>query len=257
MAGLKLRFAVGHARFAHSTVWSVISAQNEVYALHRTMGHVEKISLHSSRICRRAYIASHARPSLMDDRVLNRWERLKTPPVSKKKIVVGLEVGFPSNQLSNQLEATAKKVSWIPAAPAGFTTIVQIIYTKDTEAGLATLLAPLSTQLVAYHRLPNGEAVAVVSFEQVDTFTGIIMPASMGERRDLVVPMQGNPAIKRPIGLTLFDGARGRSSYLSCLELTGFFVPAGMGSIICPGTGAFSRDAPPHRNVPPCVLKIT
>jgi hypothetical protein len=74
-----IRVAVGSQHGRRSPIWNIFSTRDEVYALHRTMGRIEKISFHKSRICRRAFVDKHLPP-------IERWTRAETPSAGQMKV---------------------------------------------------------------------------------------------------------------------------------------------------------------------------
>src|ERR1700731_3068366 len=113
---LKLRVAVGDEQGARSPQWVVFTRGNDVYAAHRTMGHVEKISFHESGICRRAFTQTHGTPSTMPDRVMQRWRRAELSPRGSNAATRLLSVSFPTAHLFQSPVRATKRVR---AGPAG------------------------------------------------------------------------------------------------------------------------------------------
>jgi hypothetical protein len=234
---LSIRVAVGNAAGRHSTVWSIFSRQNEVYATHRTMGGVEKLSFHSSRICRRAYIAERQLPPSMQDRVLQRWTRAETLPAGQGQAVAVLTVFFPESHLSPDLPSAAKRAIWLPPPAPGEARFLQVLLTREKEEDTRKLLVSAGHLLVAYHGLPNGEAVVIRSwaneFEQRD----LIIEASHGVPRDLVLPSHFEVGVARPVGFTTYS----QPDEMRCLELSGYWVTAGEARRRFPRADTFSR----------------
>jgi hypothetical protein len=104
----KVRIAVGDTYGARSPVWLVFTRGNDVYAAHRSMANVEKISFHQSKISRRAFTNDHGIPSTMTDRVMqNGGERTRrqrepmavfgsSPLASLQRIYLVLLYRYPS-----------------------------------------------------------------------------------------------------------------------------------------------------------------
>ena len=236
---LSIRIAVGNATGRHSTVWSVFSANNEVYAAHRTMGGIEKLSFHSSRICRRAFGDKHQLPPSMPNRVLNRWTRDETPPAGQRQAVAVLTVFFPDGHLSPDLPSTTKKATWLPPPMPGEARFLQVLFTRDKEEDVRELFLSAGHSFVAYHMLPNGEAVAIRSwaneFEQRD----LIVEASHGAPLDLVLPSRFEIGVGRQVGFTVYV----QSDEMRCIELSGYWVTAGEARRRFPMADTFSRSA--------------
>jgi hypothetical protein len=234
---LSIRLAVGDAVGRHSTTWSIFSTKNEVYAAHRTMGGIEKISFHSSRICRRAYVSSHQLPPSLEDRVFHRWMRAETGPAGHGLGVAVLTILFPEPHLSPDLPVTQKKTIWLPSPVSGEIRCLQILFTLEAEEYVRQELLSAGQLLVAYHSLPNGEAVAIRSWTNKFEDRDLIMEASHGVAQDLVLPAKFEAGIARPIGFTIYF----QPEEMRCFELSGYWVPAGQARLRFPGADTFSR----------------
>lgn len=182
------------------------------------MGHVDTISFHASRICRRAFVTKELRLPPIE-----RWTRADTPPAGQRKAVAVLTIFFPEGHLSPDLPTTPKKVIWLEAPPITEVRVVQIFFSNDAAADVSASVEKAGQQLVSHHHLPNGEGVFIRSWigpwEQPD----IIMPASHGRVDDLVFPAVYQAGAVRPEHLVTFA----RPNELWCFEFTGFRVPAG------------------------------
>jgi hypothetical protein len=240
---LSIRVAVGTANGRHSTVWSIFTTNDEVYAAHRNNGHVEKFSFHSSRICRRAYIDKRPLPVSMSNRVFSSWIRAETPPSGQYRAVAVLTVFFPEGHLSYDLPGTTKKAIWLPPPKVGAARFFQILFIRDREEDVRRLFLEDDQLLVAYHRLPNDEAVAVRSwsneFEQPD----MIVEASHGAAEDLVLPSQFEFGVKRPVGFSVYF----QPEEMRCFELSGYWVPAGHARLRFPDAASISRTVVTER----------
>jgi hypothetical protein len=145
-----IRVAVGGQHGRRSPIWNIFSTRDEVYALHRTMGRIEKISFRSSRICRRAFADKHLPP-------IERWTRAETPTAGQMKAVAVLTIFFPEGHLSPDLPTTSKRVIWLDVQSLGAVRIVQVLFSHDTQANVLGLIEEAGQRLVFHHRLPNGE----------------------------------------------------------------------------------------------------
>jgi hypothetical protein len=194
----------------------IFSTRDEVYALHRTMGRIEKISFHSSRICRRAFADKHLPP-------IERWTRAETPSAGQMKAVAVLMIFFPEGHLSPELPTTSKRVIWLDVPSFGAVRIVQVLFTHDTQANVLGLIEEAGQRLVFHHRLPNGEGVVIGSWTNPWEQADVIVPASHGTTEDIIFPATYQLGTARPVQLTIYA----RSDELRCFELTGFRAPAG------------------------------
>ena len=218
-----IRVAVGEEHGRRSAIWKIFSSRNEVYALHRDMGRVEKISFHQSPfnrlpICRRAFVGRRDLPPIES------WERAKTPPAGQHKAVSVLTIFFPEGHLSPNLPMeVAKPVIWLDPPLAGGVRIVQVLFTNDTPADVLCLIEDAEQQLVFHHRLPNGEGVVIRSWTNPWEQADLVMPARHDTNEDIAFPAVYGAEAARPVTLTMYA----RPHELRCFELTGFRLPAG------------------------------
>ena len=244
MAGdLSIRIAVGSATGRHSAVWSVFTTGNEVYAAHRTWAGIEKISFHSSGLCFRAFIATHPLPPTMRSRVFTRWTKAETPPRDQGRGVAVLTVLFPEGHLSPDLTSTSKRAIWLPPPKLGDARSFQVLFSREREDDFRKLVVDAGHLFVAYHGLPNGEAVAIRSlvgeFERPD----MIMEASHGAPRDLVLPSRFEVGVRRPVGFTTYS----QTDEMLCMELSGYWISAGRGGAAPLSNGGRVLKGKDHR----------
>jgi hypothetical protein len=219
-----IRLAAGDPHGRKSAIWKIFSTKDEVYALHRTMAKIEKISFHSSPsnqlpICRRAFLDKTLPP-------LERWERAKTAPAGQRQAVSVLTIFFPEGQLSTNLPTEiTKPVIWLDAPSVGVVRIVQVLFTNDTQADVCRLIEDGGQQLVLHHRLPNGEGLVIRSWQNPWEQRDVIMLARHDTTEDIVFPAAYQAGTARPVMFTMYV----RPDGLRCFELTGFRVPAGEG----------------------------
>jgi hypothetical protein len=228
---------------AGGSSFGVFFPRDEVYALHRTMGGIEKISFHSSRICRRAFLKNYPLPASMSDRVLDSWRRAETPTAGQMKAVAVLTIFFAGSHLSPDLPTTSKKVIRLDAPSDSAVRIVQLFFTRDSQAEVLRLIEDAGQQLIFQHCLPNGEGVVIRSWANSWEQPDIIMPASHGTTEDMIFPATYETGIARPVVLTMYV----RSDELRCFELTGFRLPAGEARRRFPQADTFSRNGVPRR----------
>jgi hypothetical protein len=238
-----IRLGVGDPHGRRSEIWKIYSTNDEVYALHRTMGEIEKISFHSSRsnplpISRRAFLDKTLPP-------IERWERAKTPSAGQMKAVLVLTIFFPEGHLSPNLPAEiTKPVTWLDAPPVGAVRIVQVLFSNDTESDVLRLIQDAGQQLVLHHRLPNGEGVVIRSWANPWEQADVIVPARHDTTDDLIFPAAYQAGTARPVALTMYL----RPDELRCFELTGFRLPAGEGRRRFPEADTLSRGEPLQRS---------
>ncbi len=204
------RMAVGSANGPRSSVWHFFSRKSEVYAVHGGIGGIEKFSFHTPNLCLRAFTSEHGKPQGLENRVMHRWRRDDTPPPGLNRTVRVLRIGFSTHLLSTALEATtAKEVSWVPSAPTGGSTVVDLMFTRDSAKALAENLksepVELRHTLLAYNALPNGEAFALTFWHAEGSDGPLRMPASHGHKDDLIVFPEDPQRTGRPVRLTTFS----------------------------------------------------
>jgi hypothetical protein len=226
-----IRLGVGDPQGRKSPIWKIFSTNDEVYALHRDMGRIEKISFHSSRICRRAFLDKTLPP-------IQRWERAKTPPAGEMQMAYALAIFFSEGHLSPDLpKERGKSVLWLEAPSIGSVRIVQMFFTNDTEADVLRSIQDEGQQLVLHHRLPNGEGVVIRSWTNLWQQPDVIMPASHDTAEDIIFPVAYQAGTARPMALTMYV----RREELRCFEFTGFRVPAGEARRRFPQADTFTR----------------
>ena len=203
------RLAIGTVDGARSSVWHFWSRNSEVYAAHGGMGGVEKFSFHTPNICRRAFTKEHGTPNTLTNRAMHEWLRDPTPPIGGKRVVRVLRVGFATDLLSTALKPPKRHNAWIKPAPAGGSTVLDLMFTRDSEAVLSQAISGeppgLGHTLIAYKQLPNGEAFCVTVWYSDKADKLLRMPASHGHKNDLIVHPNDPTLSGRPVRLTLFS----------------------------------------------------
>jgi hypothetical protein len=177
------------------------------------MGDVEKLSFHSSGICRKAFIAEKPKPGGLEDRAVHKWRRPEAPPEGVRRGTCVLEVTIPTDYLSTSFEDTAGEPQlWIAAAPPGMTTVLEMYFTREKEAVIRGLVEPVGQAVQVYTQLPNGEAFVVSSRSAAFKGENFRMPASHIHKNDFVVFDQDPNNTGRPVRVTLYanpkDGDR-------------------------------------------------
>ena len=114
------------------------------------------------------------------------WRRADTPPAESGRACLLLRVGIATDYLSTALDVPTKKVTWIPAAPAGKTRVVCVLLSNDTEERLRRELGK-ECEVVAYKKLPNGEAVAVMAYVADSNENGFAVPSSHHQKKHILI----------------------------------------------------------------------
>jgi hypothetical protein len=114
---------------------------------------------------------------------------------------------------------------------------IQVFFTREKMDDVRRLCANAGDLLVVYHHLPNGEAVAIRSWAHDYEQPDLIMEASHGAPRDLVLPSRFEIGVSRPVGITIYS----QPNELRCIELSGYWVSAGEGRRRFPMADTYSR----------------
>ncbi len=160
-----LRFAVGVPGKLTSNVWRFwVGTKGDVYLASRTLAHIQKFSYHVSGICRNAFTSAHGTPIAMDDRLMYKWNRAQTPLAGEMSGSLVALLAFPSDYLSNvsSSDESIKNLLWIPAAPAGSATYVEVFYTNENEESIHEIST--KRNILSYTKLPNLEAVCISTY---------------------------------------------------------------------------------------------
>ena len=197
-----LRFAITRPDGYRSSVWRAwATSQSDVYLATRSMASIEKLSFHSSLICRRAFSSEHGTPPTMPDRLIHRWRRRPAPTRGEGTATRVAWIAFPTNLLSLTPSAPAptplKPIALIPAAPPDGATYVEVAFTRETEADVRASFANRGDRhLVLYQPLPNGEVflwttIALTGWTKTSAF-----PEGKGPRPSVLLtgpPGDGSP----------------------------------------------------------------
>lgn len=236
---LDARLVVGVPGGARSNTWRIWSQGDEIYVLSGGMGGVEKLSFHSSGICRKAFTSDWGAPPGLADRATVKWKRNATPPVAEGTGCCVLEVQIATDYLSTGLEALTKKVIWIEPAPSNRMTVLEMFFTRHSDDDLRSL-ASGQKKIVVYHRMPNGEAFAVVSCFAEGEPANFYMPASLHESADLIFTPDASTAGGRPIRITVYKHPRD-GDRMTAWEWGGYKGQV-TAEMLEAGMGVFRRD---------------
>lgn len=231
-----IRFAVGDPAGRHSTTWNVWAHGNEVYVSGSAMGGVEKYSFHSSTICRRAFTQEHKLPASMEDRVLHKWNRAATVPTGRSGAVALLSLVIPEAHLSSHLTKSKKKPAWIAAPEAEHAVTIQLLLTRETAGDLEAKLH-VSDTLFWTAALPNGETIAIRTFQRPWEGNDLVVPANVAAGRDLVLPRTYSDEPPRSVAFFLFS----QPEEAVVFQLSGYWVDAGQGLVLFPSADTITR----------------
>lgn len=160
-----LRFGIKRDDGYISSIWRLwITSPGDVYLATRKMGGIEKYSFHQSGICRSAFTKEYGTPTTMPDRAMFKWVRAKTPPPGSGRASRVAWIAFPTDFLSRNLEQNESRIIWIPAAPSGGVTYLEMAYTTESEESVHSAFSENIKRLHSYTPLPGGEAFFVSSY---------------------------------------------------------------------------------------------
>lgn len=117
-----------------------------------------------------------------------------------------LRAAFPTDYLSAPKELPSKAVTWIPAAPAGMATIIEMFFTNETADTVREKFAEMEEkELIASHCLQNGEMFTIASYAIDWKSRDIAVPSSHHEKADLVFSQHDPANTGNPIRLTIYN----------------------------------------------------
>ena len=87
---------------------------------------------------------------------------------------------------------------WVPAAPIGKTRVICVLLTNDTEERLCLDLGK-EYDVLAYKQLPDGEAVAVMTYVADSNEKGFAVPSSHHQQRHIIISKNDPAQTGRPV----------------------------------------------------------
>lgn len=176
------------------------------------------------------------------DRLIDRWQRAATVPAGQGGAVAVLTIWFPGCYLSEDIPNPTKQSRWLPAPPPGQVRAVQLLITRETEQELARVATQSPWDVVEYHAMRGGEALAIRTWCEPWPETDVIVEASQGAKSDLAFPI--NPALgtSRPVMLSIFR----RTEELECIEYAGHRLPPGTARSLFPEADSLDRNGIIH-----------
>lgn len=232
-----LRLAVGSQEGPRSSVWRCYSNKSDVYLTHGAAGGIEKISLHASLICRRAFTSEEGPAAGHSDRVILRWQRAPALPGT---MAYALIARFPSDYLSTSLRRPFKPVQWLPPAPAGGATIVEFVFTGLDRTAMNQLAVAAGRTIVNFTPLPNGESFVVSYCHEPWQGEPFVAPGFLGRDGQYVVAPDDPSNSGRPARITLFLEPTSAHPMLIIDEFGAFHAPLDMQ--FSQPMGRFSRN---------------
>jgi hypothetical protein len=169
---LDISVVVGSFDGPRSSIWRFKSKKSDVYVLFSDrLGGELKFSFHPPNVCRLA--KPKDKKIVRRDPALNEWRRDPTPERGSKRAVRVLHIGIATDLLSTAFAAQRRDdvAVWVDPAPAGGSTVLDLMYTNDDQDILVTALAAdrpgAKHKLLTYRRLSNGEAFCVTAWHSV------------------------------------------------------------------------------------------
>lgn len=165
-----IRFAVGSPEGPRSAVWRLWSSGEHVYISARLYGNTIKASLHKSGKWRWGFTEEYTarEDSLLPvgaDRALHKWQR---PPELFPGITSAFEIIVPSTELAvprHPLSEEAHRkytgnVHWVSAPSSEMQTRFRILFLAADSTTTVT------NEVIWEHKLPSGEIVSLIVYEQ-------------------------------------------------------------------------------------------
>ena len=238
----QIRIVVGTAIGPRGTIWRIWSQKNEVYAAHQANAHIDKLSFHSSGICRRAFTQSYGVPPSLNDRATLKWHRLPTPAAGAGKGALVLRVITPTAFLSSAVgPLSSKPVIWLPPRGNEATSFDVFFCREPRKVVINAFSKAPDSELVYYHVLPSGEGVGVSSAHGPWIAENFILPARTHDKKDMVIANVDPFATGRPFRVT-FDNSPKDGDALICHDFGAFEAPRGDPLIqLISFAGTFSR----------------
>jgi hypothetical protein len=222
MKTVNLRLAGGSPTGPRSGVWGVKAKKNQVYVWQDNHGGVEKLSFHTPLYCARAFDKAYGVPAAMNARQSFEWQRAETPVAGAGSVTWAARIGIATDFLSTALEPAGSKVRWISPAPAGMTTFLEFVFTRDKEKEFREFAALGNYHVAAFIPLDIGESFAVCSSVAQQTEKDFRMPASHFEKRDVIISALDLGHTGRPLRLTIFKPPKDGECLLGW-EFGGYF----------------------------------
>lgn len=100
----------------------------------------------------------------MADRAMREWRRADTPPSGSGRASRVAWLAFPTDYLSRLNAQEKKTMLWIPAAPPGGATFVELAFTAESESSVRSGLDVSQKALISFTQIADKEAFFVFSY---------------------------------------------------------------------------------------------
>lgn len=218
--------------------WNVWAYNDEVYAAGSNMGGVEKYSFHSSTDCLRMFTEEHKRRASMKYRLIQKWNRAATVPAGTLGAVALVSWIIPEACLSPHLPKPKKNPTWIAPPDAGHAVTIQLLQTRETAGDLEAMLHA-SHSLIWTAALPNGETLAIRTFQHPWEGNDVVVPANMAAQRDLILPRIYADEPPRSVAFSLFL----QPEEAVVIQLSGYWADAGQGLVLYPNADTVTHTS--------------
>lgn len=186
-----------------SSILHVWTRRGQVYVAAKGQGGVDKISFHSPTYCQHAFNENLKLPDGMPSRQTVIWQRSPTPPLGLLSGSCGFTWQVPTDTLSFLEVAPPEGVQWIAAKPSGKVTILDMVFTVESEvvvteiipAGSVVLFWPVSAEESFFIRARSG------GWDRETT----VVPADHREHRHLVISGDDPENTGRPVRFSVFN----------------------------------------------------
>lgn len=158
---------------------------------------------------------------------MQEWHRGLTPQAGGNQIVRVLRIDIATDHLSTKFGQTPPdNTNWVKPAPSGGSTVIDLSFTKDSEAMLREALksepANVEHKLLAYRQLPNGEAFSITSWHSGKAKKIFRVLAAPHDARDLLILPVDPDNTGRPVRLTIFSNPKD-GDLMSVWEMGGYW----------------------------------
>jgi hypothetical protein len=148
------------------------------------------------------------------------------PAAGSGELTYAFILKVPSDLLSTTLASEKKRVTWLPPAPSGGTTVIEFLFTREEKRTVEELSEAQGRTLISYTRLPNGDAFIVTSAHEDWIPQSFRMPGVLFPDREYVVATDDPNNTGRPARVTIYVEPK-ESLPLIAWEYGAYWVPLG------------------------------
>jgi hypothetical protein len=200
----RLRVAIGEPDNRRSNLWRIAVRKSDVYVSSGGAAPA-KFSFHESGICRDAFTGEFGTPPGMQDRVMKRWKRGEIPSPNSGKACSVLELVFPTDFLSTELDVPSKEIFWVDAAGAGGSRCIEMLFSADAPDVTEPLIQQAGRIPIAAVRLENGLWFYMTSHEIAFAGQEMRIPAAGNRKFDFLITRQHSPSTPRSTRILMMN----------------------------------------------------